>query len=69
MNKKSPIEMERHRLLKVTRALIRLKHSLDADIELNDVLPDKIQEFDAALQSGQLLGLPEGWEKTVNVGD
>lgn len=65
MIKKTPIEMERHRMLKVTRALIRLKHSLAADVELNEVLPDRLTEFDIALQQGQLLGLPDGWAEEV----
>jgi hypothetical protein len=65
MIKKSDIEMERHRILKVSRALIRLKHSLAADLEINEVLPDKLAEFDIALQQGQLLSLPEGWAEEV----
>lgn len=58
MYKKSEIEMERHRIMKITRSLIRLKHSLAADEELNAVLPDRLIEFDKALQSGELLSLP-----------
>jgi hypothetical protein len=57
MNKKSDIELERAKILKVTRALIRLKHSLQADVELNDVLPDTLIQFDKALQNGELLEL------------
>lgn len=68
MIRKSPIEMERARILKVSRSLIRLKHSLRADEELNDVLPDRLLEFDKALQAGQLLSLPDGWEEEINVG-
>ena len=37
-----------------TRTLIRLKHSLAADQELNDVLPDTLGEFDEALARGEL---------------
>lgn len=59
--------MERARILKVSRSLIRLKHSLRADEELNDVLPDRLMEFDKALQDGQLLSLPDGWEEEINV--
>lgn len=62
MQRKSEIDMERHRILKTTRALIRLKHSLAADIELNAVLPDRLIEFDKALQNGYLLEVGEGWE-------
>ncbi len=57
MKKKSEIEMERHRTLKITRSLIRLKHSLRADEELNEVLPETLSEFDRSLQSGELLRL------------
>ena len=54
MQKKSDIEMERARVIKISRALIRLKHSLLADEEINNTLPDTVLEFDAALQSGEL---------------
>ncbi len=57
MKKKTPIEMERDRITKVTRTLIRLKHSLAADRELNDVLPDTLAEFDEAVQGGMLTKL------------
>lgn len=69
MIKKTPIEMERAKIIKVTRSLIRLKHSLAADEELNNVLPDRVAEFDIALQSGQLVGLPDGWENNTDVTD
>lgn len=69
MNKKTEIEMERHKLLKITRAMIRLKHSIAADEELNEVLPDRLAEFDIALQSGQLVSLPAGWEDKTDVRD
>lgn len=54
MKKKSPAEMERARVTKTARTLIRLKHSLAADEELNDVLPDTLAEFDKALANGTL---------------
>lgn len=54
MRKKSPIEMERQKVTKVTRSLIRLKHSIQADEEINNILPDTLLEFDKALQSGEL---------------
>jgi hypothetical protein len=60
MYKKSEIEMERHRAAKITRAIIRLKHSLAADEELNETLPDLLLQFDKAVQSGELLTLPLG---------
>ena len=58
MLKKSQTEMERAKAIKITRTLIRLKHSLAADEEINEVLPDRLLQFDAALQSGELLELP-----------
>lgn len=60
MKKKTDIEMERARVSKITRAAIRLKHSLRADEELNKVLPDTLAEFDDALQSGELKRLYAG---------
>jgi len=63
MNKKSEIEMERARIIKITRTLTRLKHSLNADEEINDVLPARLSEFDSALQDGELKTL------TSNVGE
>jgi len=67
MQKKSEIEMERAKILKVTRNLIRLKHSLQADKELNDILPERLIEFDRALQDGELLGLPDGLEDLLEI--
>lgn len=57
MKKKSEIEMEQHRIAKVTRTLIRLKHSLNADEEINAVLPETLEEFNNALQRGELKSL------------
>ncbi len=54
MKKKSPQEMERAKVVKATRVLIRLKHSLAADEEINDVLPDTLKEFDKALSGREL---------------
>ena len=54
MQQKSDIEMERAKINKIVRTLVRLKHSLNADEELNRVLPPKLQEFDTALQNGEL---------------
>lgn len=58
MNKKTDIELERDRIIKTHRALIRLKHSLNADKEINDLLPDRLNEFDRAIQTGELKVLP-----------
>lgn len=60
MRKKSPAEMERTKLVKTARTLIRLKHSLAADEEINAVLPDTVAEFDDALARGELKELKAG---------
>lgn len=60
MRKKTPAEMEKARIAKATRTLIRLKHSLKADEEINDVLPDTLAEFDDALARGELRQLKAG---------
>lgn len=46
--------MEKAKILKTARFLIRLKHSLRADEELNDLLPDMASDFDKSLQQGEL---------------
>jgi hypothetical protein len=59
MIKKSAIEMERFIIMKVTRTMIRLKHSINAEREINDILPDRLDDFDRAIQSGELKQLPD----------
>lgn len=54
---KSEIEMARAAIAKVTRAEIRLKHSLQADAELNEVLSQRLMDFDLALQAGTIPSL------------
>lgn len=58
MFKKSEAELEKAAIIKATRTLVRLKHSLAADREINEVLPDRLDQFNNALQSGTLLRLP-----------
>ncbi len=58
--KKTPEEMERAKIEKAARTLIRLKHSLKADEELNEVLPDALEQFDNALVQGELKQLRAG---------
>lgn len=53
LKKKSPAEMQRAKIAKTARTLIRLKHSLAADEEINTFLPDTLDEFDAALARGE----------------
>lgn len=54
MKKKSEIELERAKISKITRSLIRLKHSIKADEEINNILPETLNAFDTALQLGEL---------------
>lgn len=65
MYKKSSIEMERQKTAKILRGLIRLKHSIAADEELNDRLPDILQEFDEAIQAGELKTLSGSLDKVL----
>lgn len=44
--------MARAAIAKVTRAEIRLKHSILADQEVNEVLAERLKDFDKSLQSG-----------------
>jgi hypothetical protein len=46
-------ERERKKLIKAVRSTVRLKHSLAADDELYDVLPQILGEFDKAIASGK----------------
>ena len=52
--------MEKAKITKAARTLIRLKHSLAADEEINAVLPDTLAEFDEALAKGELKELRAG---------
>ncbi len=54
MQKKTDIEMQRQRVQKITRAMLRLKYSLMADEEINNVLPDTLTAFDTSVQLGLL---------------
>ncbi len=54
MNQKSDIELERAKVTKITRTLLRLKYSLEFDKALNSILPAQLEEFDAGLQTGEL---------------
>lgn len=54
MKRKTKQEMERAAVAKATRTLVRLKHSLAADEELNSILPDTLEKFDEALAAGEL---------------
>lgn len=60
MRQRTDIEMERAKVAKITRSLIRLKKSLEADEMINEVLPENLAQFDIALQNGQLRQLNDG---------
>ena len=63
MIRKSEAEMARWRMTKAARMLIRLQKSLEADEEINRILPEKLEQFDAALQRGEILELSVSLEE------
>jgi hypothetical protein len=69
LRKKTPAEMERAKIAKAARTLIRLKHSLRADEEINAVLPDKLEEFDEALSRGEIRELKAGLDDVLGGDD
>jgi hypothetical protein len=60
LKKKTPAELERAKIIKTARTIIRLKHSLRADEEINAVLPDTLEEYEQALARGELTSLQAG---------
>lgn len=52
--KKTEIEQAKADTLKMGRSVIRLKHSVAADNELNEKLPLLEKAFDQAVMSGEL---------------
>lgn len=54
MQPKDLIELRKAALLKAARSAVRLKHSLAADEELNEVLPALEREFNAAVARQEL---------------
>lgn len=48
------VDQARVDMLKVIRAAVRLKHSIAADNELNEVLPRAEARFNAAVMAGRL---------------
>jgi hypothetical protein len=48
------VEQARANTLKVIRMAVRLKHSIAADEELNEVLPRAEAKFNAAVNRGEL---------------
>ena len=53
MRRKNSVELAKTRILKLARSLVRLKHSLAADEELNQVLPELERRFDRAVVDGK----------------
>ena len=53
MYRKSKIEMERAKLLKLYRSMIRAKHALAADEEINETLPRVEEAFNKAVAMGK----------------
>jgi hypothetical protein len=65
LKKKTPAEIEKAALAKTARTVIRLKHSLAADEEINAVLPDTLIEYEEALARGELKGLRVGLDDII----
>jgi len=65
MRKRTEAEMERAKIIKAGRTLIRLKHSLAADKEINDLLPDAVADFNNALANGELKQLTTGLSDAI----
>ena len=51
---KDKVDQARANALKVVRLAVRLKHSIAADEELNEVLPRVEAKFNAAVMRGEL---------------
>jgi hypothetical protein len=54
MTPKDDIELRKRALFKAARSAIRLRHSLEADAELNELLPQLERAFDSAVSRGTL---------------
>ena len=57
MRQLTPHEIQKVRMLKACRAAIRLKHSLKADEECYQRLPEFERRIDSALLEGQTLNI------------
>lgn len=51
---KDDIAVRKAAMLKTARSLVRLKHSIAADAELNSVIPRLEASFDASVNAGVL---------------
>lgn len=54
MIRKSEVEQAKATMVKIIRTAIRLKHSIKADEEINERLPEAEKKFDAAVIKGEL---------------
>jgi hypothetical protein len=54
MTPKDDIELRKRALFKAARSAVRLRHSLNADAELNDLLPALERAFDMSVSRGVL---------------
>lgn len=68
MAKRTKIEQEFANRRKVVRTAVRLKHSLEADNELNDVLDETEKEFSKNVLKG-LLPPPLDIKKLLKLSD
>jgi len=51
---RTPYEQQKYEMIRILRSTIRLWHSIEADREINEVLPKAELAFDAAVQKGEL---------------
>lgn len=58
--RKTPEEMAFAARIKTARTIVRLKHSIEADYELNALLADMTDDHNKELQSGGLKELGPG---------
>lgn len=58
--RKTPEEMAFAARIKTARTIVRLKHSIEADYELNALLADMTDDHNKELQSGGLKELEPG---------
>lgn len=54
MSPKDDIELRKRALFKAARSAVRLRHSIEADAELNELLPRLERQFDSAVSRGVL---------------
>ena len=56
---KAEVDQERANMLKSLRAFVRLRHSINADNELNVLLPKAEAIYNAAINRGKVLSIAE----------